>query len=171
MTMRIEREVPKLVKKPVLRRNLRLALKLALTLALPLTVFPARSWSRTGKANPSTATDPAGVRYPVEVNTATEDQLQSLRGIGPAMAARILAERSRAPFRSLADFDERVKGIGPASLRRLIADGLVLATPAAGSGLLQAGAVATRGPARPMGQQFQGGGVVSAPHGRVLGPP
>jgi competence protein ComEA len=97
--------------------------------------------------------------------------LQSLRGIGPAMAARILAERSRAPFRSLADFDERVKGIGPASLRRLVADGLVLATPAAGSGLLQAGAVATRGPGRPMVQQFQGGGVVPAPHGRVLGPP
>lgn len=167
MTMRIERDVPKRVRKPVLRRNL----TLALTLALPLTLFPARSWSRTGKANPSTATDPAGVRYPVEVNTATEDQLQSLRGIGPAMAARILAERSRAPFRSLADFDERVKGIGPASLRRLVADGLVLATPAAGSGLLQAGAVATRGPARPMVQQFQGGGVVPAPHGRVLGPP
>lgn len=167
MTMRIERDVPKRVRKPVLRRNL----TLALTLALPLTLFPARSWSRTGKANPSTATDPAGARYPVEVNTATEDQLQSLRGIGPAMAARILAERSRAPFRSLADFDERVKGIGPASLRRLVADGLVLATPAAGSGLLQAGAVATRGPARPMVQQFQGGGVVPAPHGRVLGPP
>ena len=167
MTMRIERDVPKRVRKPVLRRNL----TLALTLALPLTLFPARSWSRTGKANPSTATDPAGVRYPVEVNTATEDQLQSLRGIGPAMAARILAERSRAPFRSLADFDERVKGIGPASLRRLVADGLVLATPAAGSGLLQAGAVATRGPGRPMVQQFQGGGVVPAPHGRVLGPP
>ena len=167
MTLRIERNIPKLARKPVLRRNL----TLALTVVLPLTLFPARSWSRTGKSSPSTATDPAGVRYPVEVNTATEDQLQSLRGIGPAMAARILAERSRAPFRSLADFDERVKGIGPASLRRLVADGLVLATPPAGSGLLQPGAVATRGPARPVVQQFQGGGVLPAPHGRVLGPP
>ena len=167
MTMRIERDVPKIERKPLLRRSL----TLALTLALPLSLFPARSWSRTSKASPSTPTDPAGVRYPVEVNTATEDQLQSLRGIGPAMASRILAERSRTPFRSLADFDERVKGIGPASLRRLVADGLVLATPAAGSGLIQAGAVATRSPARPMVQQFQGGGVVPAPHGRVMSPP
>jgi len=167
MTMHVERDVSKLARKPVLRRHL----TLALTVVLPLTLFPARSWSGTGKASPSTATDPAGVRYPVEVNTATEEQLQSLRGIGPAMAARILAERSRAPFRSLADFDERVKGIGPASLRRLVADGLVVATPAPGPGLLQAGAVGTRGPSRPMVQQFQGGGVLPAPHGRVLGPP
>ena len=39
----------------------------------------------------------------IDANRATAEQLQTLRGIGPAMAARIIAERERHPFASLDD--------------------------------------------------------------------
>lgn len=55
----------------------------------------------------------------VDVDRATAAQLQSLPGIGPALAARIIAFRDSAgPFGSLARL-QRVKGIGPAKARRL----------------------------------------------------
>ena len=119
----------------------------------------------------------AEVRLSVEINTATNEQLQSLRGIGPAMAGRIIAERARAPFSSLADFDERVKGVGTITLRRWVTDGLVLATPvrAAGaprSSARSASSVSSPGAAgAPVIEQFQGGGVLPTPHGRVLNLP
>jgi len=61
----------------------------------------------------------AGRGSPVPVNQATEEQLTVLPGIGPALAAAIVAERRRGgAFRSLEDL-RRVRGIGPAVLRRL----------------------------------------------------
>jgi competence protein ComEA len=44
----------------------------------------------------------------LDVNTATEKELRSLPGIGPVMAARIIAAR---PFRSANDL-KKVNGIG-----------------------------------------------------------
>lgn len=51
----------------------------------------------------------------VSLNHATLADLEGLPGIGPTLAARIVAGR---PFGSLDDLD-RVKGIGPAKLRAL----------------------------------------------------
>ena len=51
----------------------------------------------------------------LNLNTATEEQLEALPRVGPALAARLVAGR---PYRSLADLD-RVRGIGPAALERL----------------------------------------------------
>ncbi|MGQ4553696.1 helix-hairpin-helix domain-containing protein [Dermabacteraceae bacterium CCM 9519] len=52
---------------------------------------------------------PAG---PVDLNSAGEQQLTALPGIGPALAKRIVADREKnGPFRSIADLT-RVKGIG-----------------------------------------------------------
>ncbi len=119
----------------------------------------------------------AEVRLSVEINTATDEQLQSLRGIGPAMAGRIIAERARAPFNSLADFDERVKGVGTITLRRWVTDGLVLATPVRAAGAQRSSArsassVSSPGAAgAPVIEQFQGGGVLPTPQGRVLNLP
>jgi len=55
----------------------------------------------------------------INVNTATTQQLESLPGIGPGLAAKIIDDRSRnGRFRSLADLD-RVPGIGPKLLEKM----------------------------------------------------
>ena len=113
----------------------------------------------------------AEVRHSVEINTATDEQLQSLKGIGPAMSGRILAERARGPFSSLADFDERVKGVGTITLRRWVTDGLVLATPVQASGTQRPSTASARATGAPVIEQFQGGGVLPTPRSRVLNLP
>ncbi len=55
----------------------------------------------------------------IDANTATEVELDAISGIGPALAARIVEERRKAPFSSLDDLEQRVRGVGPASLRRM----------------------------------------------------
>jgi competence ComEA-like helix-hairpin-helix protein len=55
---------------------------------------------------------------PVDVNTATADELVALPGIGPALAERIRHERMKRMFTSLDDLT-RVPGIGPATVERL----------------------------------------------------
>jgi competence protein ComEA len=56
---------------------------------------------------------------PVDVNTATADELDALPGIGPATAAAIIADRqANGPFRSVDDLG-RVRGIGDAKLEQL----------------------------------------------------
>ena len=52
---------------------------------------------------------------PVDVNAASADELASLDGIGPKLAARIVAAR---PFRNVDDL-ARVRGIGRRRLARL----------------------------------------------------
>jgi competence protein ComEA len=53
---------------------------------------------------------------PVDLNTATPAELETLPGIGPATAAAIVDDRDRhGPFSSVGDL-ERVPGIGPAKL-------------------------------------------------------
>ncbi|MDE2853327.1 MAG: ComEA family DNA-binding protein [Chloroflexota bacterium] len=55
----------------------------------------------------------------VRVNSASQAMLETLPGIGPATAQRIIAYREQvSQFDGLADLDE-VPGIGPATLERL----------------------------------------------------
>jgi competence protein ComEA len=56
---------------------------------------------------------------PVDVNAAGPAELSLLPGVGPSLAAAIVADRERSgPFRSTDELD-RVRGIGPAALARL----------------------------------------------------
>jgi competence protein ComEA len=58
-------------------------------------------------------------RPPLNLNSATAAELERLPGIGPALAARIVADRQRhGPYRRLEELD-RVSGIGPTLLVRL----------------------------------------------------
>ena len=74
----------------------------------------------------------------VDVNTATEAELDGVKGIGPHTTALILAERARSPFKSWQDLMARVKGIKPASANRLSTNGLTVGdapfTPAPSKG-------------------------------------
>ena len=54
--------------------------------------------------------------FPIDVNRASEADLTALRGIGPALARRIVAYReANGPFRSVEELAQ-VKGIGAAKL-------------------------------------------------------
>lgn len=62
---------------------------------------------------------PAVPGQPLDLNRATAAELERLPGVGPALAARIVARRDSAgPFRTLAQLDS-VRGVGPALLSRL----------------------------------------------------
>lgn len=55
----------------------------------------------------------------VNVNTATKEQLDSLKGIGPTKAQAIIDYRTKnGPFKSIDDL-EKVPGIGPATLKEI----------------------------------------------------
>lgn len=63
----------------------------------------------------------------VDVNTANEDALRGIKGIGPAKAKAILDERTaHGPFKDPADLGKRVKGMGGHTVERLQAEGLAV---------------------------------------------
>jgi competence protein ComEA len=51
----------------------------------------------------------------INVNTASASELENLPGVGPKMAAKLIAGR---PYSSMSDLD-KVKGIGPSILKKL----------------------------------------------------
>jgi competence protein ComEA len=55
---------------------------------------------------------------PIDVNRASAEELQRLPGVGPVMAARIVAERQKKPFATVDEL-RRVSGIGPKTLEKL----------------------------------------------------
>jgi competence protein ComEA len=62
--------------------------------------------------------------WALEVNQATEAELDGLRGLGPAFTRRILAERSLRPFADWPDLMRRVSGMGDVTAQKLSAQGL-----------------------------------------------
>jgi competence protein ComEA len=72
---------------------------------------------RVGEAIPASSVSSAATATgPLDLNTATLEQLDELPGVGPATAKAILAERERrGRFRSVEDLLD-VRGIGPAKL-------------------------------------------------------
>lgn len=63
---------------------------------------------------------PAAPAAPLDLNAASESELDALPGIGPVLAGRILAHRrAHGPFRSPDDL-LAVPGIGPRLLERLL---------------------------------------------------
>jgi len=60
------------------------------------------------------------------VNTATEAELDGIKGIGPGLSGRILQERQSAPFKDWADFIGRVGGVGNKSAVNFSKEGLTV---------------------------------------------
>jgi len=61
---------------------------------------------------------PSKISGSLDPNLASVAQLQTLPGIGPALAIRIAEARANGPFKDPDDL-LRVKGIGPAKLEKL----------------------------------------------------
>lgn len=62
----------------------------------------------------------------VDVNKATEAELDSVKGIGPGTSKMILAERRKGDFKSWEDFVTRVKGVGDKRAEHLSDAGLTV---------------------------------------------
>ncbi|TMH13167.1 MAG: hypothetical protein E6H65_04060 [Betaproteobacteria bacterium] len=62
----------------------------------------------------------------VDVNKATQAELEAIKGIGPAIATKILDERKKGTFKDWNDLVGRVKGVGPGSAAKLSAEGLTV---------------------------------------------
>ena len=90
-------------------------------------VDEARAKATARRTRRSTSSAPRAPRAPralsaspkIDLDTAPAESLVRLPRIGPALAARIVADRdSLGPFGSLEGF-QRVKGVGPAMVRAL----------------------------------------------------
>lgn len=62
----------------------------------------------------------------VDVNKASQADLETLRGIGPSLSAKILEARKAGEFRHWNDLVDRVQGVGPASAAKLSQAGLTV---------------------------------------------
>ncbi len=86
---------------------------------LPDPVDGGGAGSATGSAGEGSGSTSDQPSAPVDINTATADQLDALPGVGPATAAAIIAyRRQHGPFRQVDDLAQ-VAGIGPAKLAQI----------------------------------------------------
>ena len=62
----------------------------------------------------------------VDANKATQAELEAVKGIGPAIAGKILDERKKSPFKDWEDMVVRVKGVGEGNAAKFSAEGLTV---------------------------------------------
>lgn len=86
---------------------------------VPAASTPAVEGPARAAAAPTTPIVEGTTTSLIDINTASAEMLDTVPGIGPAIASRILDFRAQnGPFRSVADL-ERVRGIGPRTLERM----------------------------------------------------
>ena len=88
--------------------------RVALIAASLLLWAQAAAWLGRGPSSGA----PRFAPHRVDLDAASEGEIEALPGVGPVLAARIVAERERAPFASLDDLT-RVLGVGAATIERL----------------------------------------------------
>ncbi len=70
------------------------------------------------------------IASPLNVNTATQSELESIKGIGPSKAKTIIAERlDGGHFQDANDLQKRVRGIGMRSVEKMVDNGLTIEAP------------------------------------------
>jgi DNA uptake protein ComE-like DNA-binding protein len=89
--------------------------RLAAALAVALLAATLAASGLSGKSRCAPLRLP---RHVVDLNAAPAGEMETVPGIGPVLAQRIVAARRERPFASLADL-RRVGGIGASTLARL----------------------------------------------------
>jgi competence protein ComEA len=64
----------------------------------------------------------------VDVNKASQAELETVKGIGPGLSAKILKAREAGTFKSWDDLVDRVGGVGPGNASRFSQAGLTVGT-------------------------------------------
>jgi competence protein ComEA len=65
--------------------------------------------------------------FAVDVNSASQQELETVKGIGPALSSRIIEERRKGGnFKDLADLESRVKGVGENNAKKFAEGGLTV---------------------------------------------
>ncbi len=62
----------------------------------------------------------------VDVNRASQAELESVKGIGPGLSTKILDARKTGEFKNWGDVVERVSGVGPGNAARFSQNGLTV---------------------------------------------
>jgi competence protein ComEA len=63
----------------------------------------------------------------IDVNQASQPELEGVKGIGPGLSAKIVEARKSGSFKDWTDFVERVPGIGQGNAARFSQAGLTVA--------------------------------------------
>ena len=63
----------------------------------------------------------------IDVNQASQAELETVKGIGPGLSAKILKARQASSFKTWDDLVDRVSGVGPGNAARFSQAGLTVA--------------------------------------------
>ena len=62
----------------------------------------------------------------VDVNKASQAELETIKGIGPGLSSKILDARKAGAFKNWGDFVDRVGGVGPGNAAKFSQAGLTV---------------------------------------------
>ena len=63
----------------------------------------------------------------IDVNQASQAELETVKGIGPGLSAKIIKARQTSSFKTWDDLVDRVSGVGPGNAARFSQAGLTVA--------------------------------------------
>jgi len=62
----------------------------------------------------------------IDVNRASQAELEAVKGIGPSLSTRIVGERNKTEFKDWSDLQDRVKGVGDKNAAKFSEAGLTV---------------------------------------------
>jgi len=100
----------------------------------------------------------------VDANQASQSELETIKGIGPGLSAKIVAARQQSAFKDWPDLVDRVGGVGPGNAARFSQAGLLVAgKPYSPQSVGQPSGATASGTARTGAKPASGSAAASAP--------